>query len=312
MIRDLRRSDSPFLFDLMTRDFPEESALMGNRPEGFQRIVKRVFRWDTRLILGLLRLIGRRVVRILVVEADGKMVAMTMVTFPPVSAYVSSVVVDQPYRRRGYAKQMLEEARRTAKSAHRKYVALDVLAHNTSARALYESIGYRALRTKTHYVHESPGQFGTTPPTNASIRPFRRADVGPLLAIARRQTPATVESILPTGAARFAISNFENSMLASEQVAWVIDRGRGPEAHVSATVSLAFDAAHLSPPVLAESVEPELAGALVRTAGSWVAAHRAPRILSVVSEENVQGQAALVAAGFQRALESSTLYRPVD
>jgi ribosomal protein S18 acetylase RimI-like enzyme len=312
MIRDVRRADSPYLFDLMTREFPEESAIMGNRPEGFEKIVRRVFRWDTRFILGLFRLFRRRLFRFLVVEADGRLVAMTMVTFPRVSAYVSNVVVDPGYRRRGFAKKMLEEARRTAKGAGRTYIALDVLANNTRARTLYDSLGYRPLRTKTHFVHESPVQFGTSPPANASIRPFRRDDAAALLEILRRQTPAEVEAILPTEPSRFAVSGFLNRMLESEEAAWVVDRGHGPEAHIAVTVSVAFDAAHLSPPVLAESVDAELAGALVRTAGAWVAVRKAPRILALLSDDNVQGQAALDAAGFHRALESSTLYRPVD
>ncbi|MGP8075881.1 MAG: GNAT family N-acetyltransferase [Thermoplasmata archaeon] len=312
MIRDVRRADSPYLFDLMTREFPEESALLGNRPEGFQRIIRRVWRWDTRLILGLARLVGRRLFRFLVVEADGRLVAMTMVTFPQVSAYVSNVVVDPAYRRRGFAKRMLEEARRTAKGARRKYIALDVLENNTRARTLYEGLGYRSLRTKTHYVRESTHEFGTTPPANPAIRRLCRGDTPALLEIVRRQTPPAVEEILPTAPSRFAVSGFENRMLGSEQAAWVIDRGHGAEAHLSATVSVVFEAAHVSPPVLSESVDPALADALVRTAGAWVAAHKAPRILSQLSDDNVRGRAALEAAGFTRALGSSTLYRTVD
>jgi len=312
MIRDVRRADSPYLFDLMTREFPEESALLGNRPEGFQRIVRRVFRWDTRLIIGLFRLFGRRLFRFLVVEVDGRLVAMTMVSFPQVSAYVSNVVVDPAYRRRGFAKRMLEEARLTAKRSHRKYIALDVLENNTRARTLYEAIGYRALRTKTHYVHESPTVFGTARPSNPAIRPYRRGDAPALVEIVRRQTPPTVEEILPTSPTRFAVSGFQNRMLASEEAAWVVDRGEGVEAHISATVSVAFDAAHLGPPVLSESVDAELAGALVRTAGAWVALRKSTRILSQLSDDNVRGRAALEAAGFHRALGSSTLYRLVD
>lgn len=311
MIRDVRKVDSPYFVDLMDRGFPEESALLGNRPEDIRRIVRSVFRWDRRLVLGLLRAFGRPVFRLRVVEADHHLVAMTMVTFPRTSAYVSNVVVDPAYRRRGYAKQLLEEARRIAKGAGRRYVVLDVLENNHPARTLYESLGYRPLRTKTHYVLAPTGSFGAVPPSTPAIRPFRPPDATALVEIVRRQTSRAIEAVTPTSESRFLVSRFLNRILESEEAAWVVDRGSGAEAHVAATVSAGFDAANMSTPVVAESVETELAGALVRTAGAWVAERKAPRILSIVADDNARGRAALEAVGFNRVLASSTLYRPV-
>jgi len=227
MIRDVRRADAPRLFELMERNFPEESALLGNRPEGFEEVVRRVFRWDRRLILGLLRLLGRPIFRFLVVEVDGQLVATTLLTFPRVSAYVSNVVVDPAHRRRGYAKSLLEEARQAAKRAGRQYLALDVLDTNTGARALYESIGYRALRAKSHMVLDPTGPLGPSRRANPAIRPFRRTDARALAALVREQTPEAVEAVLPTGESAFATSGFTNRILASEEAAWVIDRGAG-------------------------------------------------------------------------------------
>jgi len=312
MIRDIRRADATRLFDLMDREFPEESALLGNRPEGLEKVLRRVFRWDTLFIIGLLRLFGRPIFRALIVEADGVVVATTMVTFPPVSSFVSNVVVDPAYRRRGYARRMLEEARRTAQQAHRKYIALDVLETNTRARALYDSIGYRPLRARTQFVHDTAGQFGPTPPSNAAIRSFRTTDARALAEIVRRQTPPAVEEVLPVSERAFAVSRMESRMLASEQASWVIDRGRGPEGHVGATVSEVFTAGHITAPVLSESVEADLADSLVRTAGAWCAAHHTPRILSMVADDNVRGREALERAGFRHAFALWTLYRPVD
>jgi len=312
MIRDIRRADTPRLISLMEREFPEESALLGNRPEGFEEVARRVFRWDRRLILGLLRVLCRPIFRFLVVEVDGQLVATTLLTFPRVSAYVSNVVVDPAHRRRGYAKRLLEEARQSAKRAGRQFVALDVLDTNTAARTLYESIGYRALRAKSHMVLDPAGPLATSRVANPAIRPFRRTDPRALAALARRQTPEAVESVLPTGEGAFASSGFMNRILASEEAAWVIDRGAGPEGHVAATVSAATTAAHMTAPVLAESLDVALGEALVRTAAAWCAARQAPRILSLIAEHNTGGRAALEAVGFRHALSSHTLYRPVD
>jgi ribosomal protein S18 acetylase RimI-like enzyme len=312
MLRDLRRADGPQFLGLMERGFPEESSLLGGRPEEFAKLFRRIFRWDTRFLLGLLRLFGRPIVRALVVEQDGRVVAETLVTFPSGAAYVSNVVVDPAYRRRGYARQMLEEARKTARRAKREYVALDVLESNTSARALYDSMGYRPLQQRVQLLHDSMDRFGPVPPANPNIRALQRSDVAPLVEILRQQTPLDVEKVLPTRKDRFIGSGMANRMLDSEETSWVIDRGNGPEAYIAAAVSRAMEAAHITSPTFAESVDDHLAIDLVTTAGAWCAARHAPRILTMVSVNNPRGRGALEAVGFHRALPLWTLYRPVD
>jgi len=312
ILRDLRQADGAEFFSLMERGFPAESALLGNRPEEFQKIFRRLFRWDTRFLLGLLRLFGRPIVRALVVEEAGKVVATTLVTFPRGSAYVSNVVVDPDYRRRGYAKAMLEEARATARRTKRPYIALDVLETNTGARALYESLGYRPLHARAQLVQDDPQRFLTTTPRSAPVRPIRRSDVPTLVEVLRRQTPTEVEKVLPTGPDRFLANGMANRMLASEEASWVLDRGSGPEAHVAATVSDAMEAAHLTAPTLSESVDDRMAVELVSTAGAWCAARKSPRILTMVAADNPRARAALEAVGFHDAHSLWTLYRPVD
>ena len=312
MIRDIQRADAPLLFDLMQKEFPEESALLGNRPEGFERVVRRVFRWDTRLILGLLRLLGRPIFRMLAVEADGKLVGSTLVTFPRVSAWVSNVVVAPAYRRRGYARRMVEEARGTARRVGRQYVALDVLDSNTPARTLYESMGYRRLQAKGHFLLEPATAAGTAASGNPAIRPFRRPDARPLASIVGRQTPSGVKAVIPTGEAAFVASRLATRMLDSEGMAWVIDRGNGAEGYVAATVSKVASAAHVTAPVLSESLDPALGASLTRTACAWSATRGAPRILCLVSEHNTWGRAALESVGFRLAFSSQTLYRSVN
>jgi len=312
MIRELRRSDGPRFIELMNQNFPEENALLGNRPQEFEKVIERAFRWDTRFLLGLLRLLGRPIVRVLVIEGDGHPVATTMLTFPAVASYVSNVVVDPAYRRRGYAKAMLEEARRNARRNHRRYVVLDVLETNSGARALYDSVGYRPLRARTQMVREAAASPGPSASSNAGIRPFRKTDADALAEVARRENPPKVEEVLPTGRSAFLGFRLANRIIASEERAWVVDRGRGPEGHVAATVSQVFEAAHLTAPVIAPSVEPELADALVGQAVGWLAEHRAPRMLSMVADDNVRGRSALERAGFRHAFALWTLYRPVD
>jgi len=173
MLRDLRRADGRQFFALMEAGFPEESAVLGNRPEEFERVFQRVFRWDARLLLAFLTWLGRPIVRALVVESDGRVVATTLVTFPRGAAYVSNVVVDAAYRRRGLARRMLEEAYRSAQRARRKYIVLDVLDSNEGARALYDSLGYRPLRQRSEVRMDSMDRFAA--PLAKTVRSGRCA-----------------------------------------------------------------------------------------------------------------------------------------
>jgi len=313
MLRDLRRADGPRFLDLMKRGFPEESALLGGRPEEFEKVFRRIFRWDSRVFLTVLKAFRRPIVRALVVEVDGRVVAVSLVTFPAGAAYVSNVVVDPEFRRRGYARRMLDEARRSARQARRGYVVLDVLERNTGARALYDALGFRPLRLRIQLLQDAMDRFASPPSASVpAIRPMRRSDVPRLIDILRRQTPPEVERVLPNRGERFLVSRTTNRMLVSEEASWVVDRGQGAEGHVGATVSRAMEAAHLTAPTLAASVDDRLAADLVRTAGAWCAAHGAPRILSMVAADNPRGRAALEAVGFTRALPLWTLFRTVD
>ena len=307
MIRELRKSDAPRVLQFLTTHFPEEERLLGTRPEGFATVVRRVFRWDTQLAIRIARRLGRPVFRFFVVEEDGQIVATTLLSFPERSGYVSMVAVDPAYRRRGHARELLELARATTRATGRKFIALDVLAGNTPARTLYEGLGYRPLR-ETAFVVREPG----APPTGApspAVRPFRRADAGPLLEISRRAVPPEVEEVLPVRASALRPSSMGDRMLASERVAWVIDRGAGAEAYLSATWTPATDAGHFSEPIVGEGLPPADTAALVRTAIDWCVSHGSPRIVAQVPVANVRGHAALEGGGFRDAFAIWTLYR---
>jgi ribosomal protein S18 acetylase RimI-like enzyme len=310
-VRDLRAADTPHLLEFLKNEFPEEEALLGTRPEGFVKIARRVFRWDTRLLLGLLRIVRRPIFRFFVIEEGDRIVATTLLTFGERAGYVSMVVVDPAHRRRGWARTLLERARTMTRSRGKPYIALDVLAANAPARTLYESLGYRPLRAASYLVNGRPASLLPGPTAVPGLRAFRRSDARPLAEIARREKPPEVEAVLPTTARDLAGSAWVGRMLSSELAAWVLDDGGGPVAWVGASVSVATEAAHLTAPVVDASVGPERARALVETAGAWCAARRAPRVLTMLPAENLRGRAALEGAGFHDAIPVWTLYRPV-
>ena len=312
IVRDLRASDAPALLGFLRRFFPEEEALLGTRPAGFEKVVRRVFRWDVRLVLALLRAVGRPAFRFFVLEEDGRVVATTLLTFSAAAGYVSMVVVDPAYRRRGFARELLERAHRATRSRGKPYLALDVLAANEPARALYERIGYRRLRETGYYVHDTPSALLPAPQGVPGLRPFDPRDAEGLAAVARRVRPAEVERVLPTAARDLTGSAWVGRLLSSEVAAWVVDPGSGPKAWATASVSEATEAGHLGSPIVDPSVGPETAVGLVRTAAAWCASRGVPRLMAMVPEENGGGRAALEGAGFRRAIPVLTLYRPVD
>lgn len=308
-LREFRREDAPRLFELLKSEFPEEEAMLGMRPEGFAEVVRRLYRLDMRLLLGFLRAVGRPVFRMFVMEEGGKIAGVTLLTFAPRAGYLSTVVVAPEFRRRGFARQLIETARAASVRRGKPFVTLSVLASNTPARTLYESAGYRTLNRQWFMVHDSPGTFrGVQAPT--TIRPFRKADARRLAEIANATLTPTGRNVTPVRAQALSGTNWTDKIFSAETAAWVVDRGAGPEAHVSASTSPTTEAAHLSSPIVGEGITPTIATELVRVAGAWLSERKPLRIATTVAEENRRGRVALEEAGYHAAIELFNLYRP--
>jgi ribosomal protein S18 acetylase RimI-like enzyme len=313
MIRDFRPADGPQMVALLTTQFPAEEAIMGSHPERFYAVVKRVYRPDTRLLLGLMRLVRKPLFRLLVVDEGGRAAATTLLTFPGPAVYLSMVATDPTMRRRGFALSLLVRAQEIARRLGRQYMVLDVLADNAPARALYEGrLDYKPLRQVSFMVHDRPTDFGAeSAALPAGVRAFRKSDEAPLLAIARNQVPPEVERVLPRKTTGLRGTGLEERLFEAERATWVVDRGHGPEAGILCIRSPDSDAAHLNSPIVSASADPALVHEMIRAAGAWCARRKALRIATQVPGENVTGHAALAREGFHDALSLWTLYRPV-
>jgi len=313
LIREFRAADAPAVVGLLKSQFPDEEALLGTRPEAVFRVIRRVTRLDARLLFALLRLVGRPIFRMLIVEENGKLVGTTLLTFPGRSVYLSMVVVDPAVRRRGFARALLGRAQEVAQHLGRQYLVLDVLAHNTPARALYEQrLGYRPLRQTSFMAREHPQDVGpertSLPP---GIRPYQPSDEPALLAIARRLTPPEVQRVLPVPKRLVGGDRMGDRIFESKSAAWVVDRGHGAEALVVSTVSPGQEAGHLSDPLISETVDEGTARELLRTAVAWCGARGSTRVLALVPTYNRTARAALEPEGFHDALSTWTLFLPV-
>jgi ribosomal protein S18 acetylase RimI-like enzyme len=309
MLRPFRIADLPRYYQLMVSEFPKETALIGWRYDAFATIVRRVERWDYRLILGFFNAVRKPLFRLWVLEADGVLAASALESFGPVSAYVANVFVAPEYRRRGLAKQVLTACHDSAKRARKRYVVLDVVDDNAGAGALYASLGYTPVGHATNYVRSSP----TAPPEPSPSphrRDFRKSDGATLAAIAGSFLPAARTAVQPVRPGEFGLAPSVVRALDSKTASWVVDRGAGPVAWVRATVSPAMEAGHLTAPVVDPAAEPAEVRALIETAVRWAIANGAVRLLAEVVDENLHGAAALRDAGFEAAYGSRTLARP--
>ena len=309
MLRTFRRTDGPSLFPMMARYFPEEGELLGFRPEAFDRVVDRVFRWDARFFLGLLDLLHRPVVKFLVIEAEGRVVATAVVTFPHRAGYLSTVMVDEPYRGRGFAKRLVAAAEGESRRSGKRFLVLDVLRSNAPAISLYQKLGYRLLRAGSYRSKELSAGAPSTDAASPAVRPFRRRDGTPLARIALAQMPPLVSEALPTRAGDFRLTPAIALGLDSETQAWVVDHGRGAEAFVRATASATTVSGHLTSPLLDPAVPAASADALLRQATAWLSARGIRRAVCEVPDYHRPGLDALGRAGFTEAFGVDTFYR---
>jgi ribosomal protein S18 acetylase RimI-like enzyme len=308
--REFRFSDLPRLVELQEEGFPEENALYGIRPNEIAKVMRKLGRIHLRILLGLMRLVRRTPFRFPIIEENGRMVATTMLSFGPKNGYVSMVMVDARYRRRGYAHRLLETAQEWTRHRGKPYVVLDVLADNAAAIALYQKLGFRELRRSTALLKEAPLASDDPVAAEASVRPFAPQDASAVCAIAAQALSPGVAEVLPVRKADLSGGGWSSRIFSSDSAAWVVDSGTGPRAYLAVSVTPVTVAAHLVSPIIGPTVRPEEAAALVHTALRWVAHHQAPKVVAVVPRENTLARAALQNAGFRDALETVTLFRP--
>ncbi len=75
-------------------------------------------------------------------RAVGVLWLMVNLASPRPSGFIFDLEIDEPYRRKGYAREAMLELERLARQMGLRQLGLQVFAHNTGARTLYESLGY--------------------------------------------------------------------------------------------------------------------------------------------------------------------------
>ncbi len=311
MLRELRPDDVDPFYGLLLRCFPEEDRLFGFRSDPYRRVARRLLRWDLQFVLRWFDLLRRPIVKVLGIEADGTLAAAVILSFPPRAGFVSSLMVDAPYRRRGYARTLLERCRAEALRARRRYLALDVLSTNAPALALYAGLGFRPLRRQAYYLRGAGPVPAAGDGRGGEVRPFVRRDSAALVPIAAAELASEVAEVLPVTRGQFVQGEGGPPGFRSTSRAWVVDRGAGPVGFVRATVSATTEAANLTSPILAPSVPPAAGRALVATALGWIAERSGGRVVTMAAHDARSTVLALSEVGFHEAFSVETLYAPL-
>ncbi|MHB8351567.1 MAG: GNAT family N-acetyltransferase [Thermoplasmata archaeon] len=267
-------------------------------PEAVAHLVRRAYGVDARLLLALLRWGGHPVFDFWAAAEEGRLVGTTLVTYSGRAGTLSSVAVAAPWRRRGWARALLDRAHRGIRAARRRYALLEVLRENAPARALYLSSGYRPFRA--YEVLARPGT-DVVPPVapSAGVRPFRPAD-GPALAeLLSAQSPEELHRAAPGDPGQFRVPSYLLGATGAATEAWVLGSSAGASGFVRATVGGLTRTANLTQPILAEGTGPEEASALLATALGWISLRTRARTVVQVPTDLPRAVRAVTALGFR-------------
>lgn len=317
MIEDFRFANAGRLLELFQQNFPEEERVYGTRPEAWSEVVKRIHHPMVRLIVAMARWVRHPIYRFFTIMEGDRLAATTIVSFSPRIGYISSVMVDPPFRRRGFARRLMERSHQEIAAFHRPNAVLDVLSDNAPAQALYRSMGYRPLRTSAFFTRELSPASAPTPSSSpysgpGRVRPFRRSDRSTLARTADASIPTEIARILPSPGRRLTSSMTLEQILGAESESWVLEEQGRPTAWARATSSKVMDAAGLATPIVDPSADPNGVASLLETAVHWCRAHNATRVVLRVPNDDRGGLQAVQRQGFASALSFDTLYLPLS
>jgi len=171
VIRELRPSDLPRLVDISRPLFALEEAAFGFRYETVRKELS-----EYRFARFISTLTGKLDLEFLVGELDGIPIGTVMLNRFAQAWYVSMVMVEAAHQRKGYGKQLVEEACARAKELGANRVILHVRSNNEAARRLYSSLGFEDFEHECFYVRESERVRLHPLPTGLSYRRVDRFD----------------------------------------------------------------------------------------------------------------------------------------
>jgi len=177
LIRDFRKSDLDDLLRLLPVCNAEEFEATGFDPDHVRGMVNRWFGWGGRFLFGLLGLFGKRPLKFLAAEADGKLVGTTIVADRGKLSSISVVMVDPDCRRRGIATRLMTRALEYVRQRGKARAVLGVLSTNVPAIDMYVKLRFRAFENAVYFVGETGSFVAPEDVDGVVIRPFQNDDL---------------------------------------------------------------------------------------------------------------------------------------
>lgn len=312
IVREMRRGDADQVAHEMQLNFGEELALKGWDPDHFTNIVNRSFEFPAGTILVLLRAFHRSPVHLLVGEEGGRVVATTFLFFQKSHGYIAAVQTDPAFRGKGFANALLDQAEASCRKRARRWVVLDVLSDNTTARRIYERRGYRPIRVQ-HWLFRELGQpkeaFGSAGP---GVRPMEKGDLNALLDLYQGQQPPDVRKVLAPERAHVSPPHYLQNMMSAISMAWCTGPPGAPTAYLRATFTTPKQAGNLSAPLLSPRCAPVERAELLEAGLAWLAANGARRVVTEVPGYAQDALTLLREAGFESRFTMDTMLLTLD
>ena len=196
-IRRLRPGDYDDLTALLREAFAEEFDSAGTELGAVLRQV-RAAAWAQLPGFGrLLHLLGARFAYFVAVYR-GRVIGSAAVSGGRLLT-VSSVAVLPEFRGLGIGRSLVEHAQRFASAQGRDRVVLDVLAHNTTALALYERMGYTEYhRFRAYELPRLPADIAAPQPRGFWLAPLTARWAATFGPVERASLPSRFFEVVPT------------------------------------------------------------------------------------------------------------------
>ena len=168
-IRELKRDDLKAASDLLYASLVGEAGVLEAGAGTLLKSLSRLFSPKTRIVLSLLKVVGKQPFEFLIAEFKGKLIGILMFMLWEDVGMIQALVVHQNYRRMGVAKALIQEAFYRMKRRGIKRAFLYVSPTNIPAIKLYQSIGFKKFESLVQMCGYTPELKGL-PSTNVEIR----------------------------------------------------------------------------------------------------------------------------------------------
>jgi len=191
LLREVKKSDLDNVLEVANKSFAEEFEIIGFDPDHIRKIADQMFSVLGKIFLGFLKLLGKEPFKFLVAEANGRVVGTTLVNTKGKVGYIGAVMVHPTYRRRGIATKLMKTALNYIRKKKLSRAVLHVASTNTSAKDLYNKLGFKKFEDTVHLVANINSLRKPKNVEKVLIRNFKKGDIESVYDLIKRSEDPT-------------------------------------------------------------------------------------------------------------------------